>query len=194
MSDNTDVDLTIDFVGRASDFVERMYASAEVTESIEGTQPEDTAKIRNTVSYISRFLEGTTTYQIFTPDAMSRLMNEIVGSQTLDFILALQQYTMLPYTASEIHYVASQMATAIAPAKVMLVTDDDVEISAEPSSDSSDADAGIYMAVGAPELQNSPADIMRYFTRNLWVLPLVALSFSESLRLITMSRGISDGV
>lgn len=168
--------LVMDFVERSMDYVERSLKLLEWSEEeLRATDPEgknakdEFRHIRLSSDILARFMEGSTVYQILTIDGINRFVNDCVAAGIWDFILGLQQYTFAPFSQKEVALVVEAISFAIAPDKTIIM--EGVTI----------PEGYSQSPAGPDDLENTPKKIQVLLCANPWLLPLVALAFTQDI-------------
>lgn len=161
--------IVIPFVERSMDYVERQLKLLELaTETAVNAGEDKVVEFRHvslSADFLSRFMEGSSIYQLFTKEELNKFVNVQLQSGTWDFILGLQQYAFAPFSSQEILDIAGAIAFSIAPNKTLSQVP--LELLQSPT--------------GSEAMDNKPEDIEIMIHANPWILPLVALSFSRDI-------------
>lgn len=161
--------IIIQFIERSMDYVERQLKLLEVaTETAHAAGEEkvvEFAHVSRSADFLSRFMEGSSIYQLFTKEELNKFVNMQLAGGTWDFVAGLQQYTFAPFTVNEILEIASGLAFAIAPNKTL--SNVPKELMQSPT--------------GSEAVDNTPEDVEVILHANPWLMPLCALALSRDI-------------
>lgn len=168
--------LTLEFIGRSMDYVHRELELLEWSRNIvkqeDGKTPTEFQHVERSVDYLARFMEGSSTFEIFTLQELNRFVSDAVNAGAWKFIQGLQQYVFVAFDPREISAIAKALAFSISPNK---------EIDSEGSIMTSTSKATAQSPSGTESYDNTPDKILDYLLTNLWLMPLVALGMSRDI-------------
>lgn len=169
--------LTLEFIGRSMDYVRRQLELLEWARDIVITDEKDKAPVEfmhveRSIGYLARFMEGSTTFEIFTLEEINRFVNDVVAAGAWGFIQGLQQYVYVAFTPQEIADIGKMLAFSISPNKRLDEKGIDTTNSKTENAQS---------PAGSESYDNTPDDILDYMYANPWLMPLVALGMSRDI-------------
>lgn len=174
--------LTIEFIGRSMDYVQRQI-ELSVWSKQQTANEEDPGKefshVDNSIDYLSRFMEGSTTFELFTIDGINRFVDDATKAGVWRFIQGMQQYTFATFEVEEVVDIAKSLAFAIAPNKILTL---------EGLGDINARNDKAQSPSGTVAYENGPDDIMELLFANPWLMPLVSLGMSREIPTISEDK------
>lgn len=168
--------LTLEFIGRSMDYVNRQLELLEWSRNVITTEkdkvPLEFVHVERSIDYLARFMEGSVTFEIFTMQEINRFVADTLAANAWRFIQGLQQYVFVAFSPTEIVEIAKSLAFSIAPNKLL---DEKGVVQRAGTNDYAQSPAGTDV------YDNTPDEILDYLFANMWLMPLVSLGMSRTI-------------